>query len=313
MHSFNSLFNSLKLIGQQLNTEKETLMATYLPHYMLIGFSVNLPSILYNPKLSATEKLAFFKTHKVTTIMGPPSDFVPMIEHCEATKTQFPETMQHILLGSAPVTRRFLQRFSDVLPTHTRLTCLYGMTENLFVASIDGRFKKDYDCEGDLLGKPAEGVDIQIVNDEITLNSNQLFTRYYHQKDRNKYHETGDLGAFDANNLLILRGRKKDMIIRRNLNIYPAIYEATINRIEGITEAVLVGIYDDTIHDEKVYLVIEGTPNLTKNAILNQLKTGIYSIDNEALPDEILFMQLPRSGRQHKVNKEAIRDLIKQE
>ena len=102
------------------------------------------------------------------------------------------------------------------------------------------------------------------------------------------------------------------MIIRRNLNIYPAIYEATINRIEGVTEAVLVGIYDDTIHDEKVYLVIEGTPNLTKNIILNQLKTGIYSIDNEALPDDILFMQLPRSGRQHKVNKGAIRDLIKQ-
>ena len=119
--------------------------------------------------------------------MGPPSDFVPMIEHCEATKTQFPETMQHILLGSAPVTRRFLQRFSDVLPSHTRLTCLYGMTENLFVASIDGRFKKDYDCEGDLLGKPAEGVDIQIVSDEITLNSNQLFTRYYHLKDRKTY------------------------------------------------------------------------------------------------------------------------------
>ena len=74
-----------------------------------------------------------------------------------------------------------------------------------------------------------------------------------------------------------------------------------------------MGIYDDTIHDEKVYLVIEGTSNLTKNGILNQLKTGIYSIDNEALPDDILFMQLPRSGRQHKVNKAAIRDLIKQQ
>ena len=124
---------------------------------------------------------------------------------------------------------------------------------------LTGVSKKDYNCEGDLLGKPAKGIDIQIVNDEITLNSNQLFTRYFHLKDRPKYHETGDLGAFDANNLLVLRGRKKDMIIRRNLNIYPAIYEATINRIEGITEAVLVGVYDDTIHDEKVYLVIEGT------------------------------------------------------
>ena len=101
------------------------------------------------------------------------------------------------------------------------------------------------------------------------------------------------------------------MIIRRNLNIYPAIYEATINRINGVTEAVLVGIYDDLIHDEKVYLIIEGAHFLNKKDILNQLKTGIYSIDNEAMPDDILFMKLPRNGRQHKVNKSAIRDLIK--
>lgn len=311
VHSFNSLLNSLKLIGEQLNPEKETLIATYLPHYMLIGFSVKIPSILYNPKLSATEKLTFFDTHKVTTIMGPPSDFVPMIEQCENTKTAFPQSMQHILLGSAPVTRRFLQRLSDVLPSHTRITCLYGMTENLLVTTIDGRFKMDYDCEGDLLGKPAEGVTIKIVDDEIVLNSNQLFTRYFHLNSRPEFHETGDLGNFDKNNLLILRGRKKDMIIRRNLNIYPAIYEATINRIKGITEAVLVGVYDDTIHDEKVYLIIEGDGFLNKKDIFSQLKTGAYSIDNEAMPDDILFMPLPRSGRQNKVNKEVIRALIK--
>ena len=311
IHSFNSLLNSLKLIGKQLNPEKETLIATYLPHYMLIGFSVKIPSILYNPKLSAIDKLTFFDTHKVTTIMGPPSDFVPMIEYCENTKTGFPASMQHILLGSAPVTRRFLQRLNDVLPSHTRITCLYGMTENLLVATIDGRFKMDYDCEGDLLGKPAEGVNIKIVDDEIVLNSNQLFTRYFHLNNRPEFHETGDLGLFDDKGLLILRGRKKDMIIRRNLNIYPAIYEATINRIKGITEAVLVGVYDDTIHDEKVYLIIEGADFLNKKDILNQLKTGIYSIDNEAMPDDVLFMQLPRSGRQNKVNKDVIRQLIK--
>ena len=30
------------------------------------------------------------------------------------------------------------------------------------------------------------------------------------------------------------------------------------NRIEGVTEAVLVGVYDDSVHDEKVYFVIQG-------------------------------------------------------
>lgn len=310
VHSFDSLSNSLQLIGNQLDASRENLVATYLPHYMLIAISVKIPAILYNPKLKAVEKLTFFEKNKVSTIMGPPSDFIQMILYCENNKSQFPDTMKHILLGSAPVTRRFLQRLSDVLPTHTRITCLYGMTENLLIATIDGRFKKDYDCEGDLLGIPVENINIKSIDNEIFIKSNQLFSRYFHLDSRSDFHATGDLGDFDKNAFLILKGRKKDMIIRRNLNIYPAIYEATINRIDGVTEAVLVGIYDDSIHDEKVFLVIEGE-NLKEEYILNKLKSGAYSIDNEALPDKILFMTLPRSGRQHKVNKEAIRDYIK--
>jgi acyl-CoA synthetase (AMP-forming)/AMP-acid ligase II len=311
VHTFDSLFNSLQLIGNQFDTNKENLIATYLPHYMLIGFSVKMPSILYDQKMSALDKIDFFEKNKVTTIMGPPSDFVPMIEFFEKTKSKFPSTLQHILLGSAPVTRRFLQRLSDVLPLHTRITCLYGMTENLLVATIDGRIKKDYDCEGDLLGKPAKGVQIKIEDDEILLNSNQLFARYFLMKKTGDFHPTGDLGKLDKEGNVILTGRKKDMIIRRNLNIYPAIYEATVNQIEGVTEGILVGVYDDILHDEKVYLVIEGDAKLSKSNILQQLKTGKYSIDMEAIPDEVLFMKLPRNGRQHKVNKQEIRDFIK--
>jgi long-subunit acyl-CoA synthetase (AMP-forming) len=310
VHSFASLHQSLYHIGNQLDTSEERLVATYLPHYLLIAISVKIPAILYDPKLSAADKLVFFEQHQVSTIMGPPSDFLPMIQLCESECRQFPACIRHIMLGSAPVTRRFLQRLCDVLPAHVRITCLYGMTEHLLVATIDGRFKKDYDCEGDLLGKPVEGVQLQFVDNEILVRSEQLFSRYFHLSERDAYHSTGDLGELDKNGYLILHGRKKDMIIRRNFNIYPAIYESTINRIDGITEAVLVGVYDDVIHDEKVYLVVEGTIN-DKKALFEKIRHGTYSIDAEAMPDDIVFMTLPRSGRQHKVNKEAIRKQLK--
>ncbi len=312
VHTFGSLQNSLQIIGNQLNTNIETLMATYLPHYLLIAISVEMPSILYNPKLSAIQKLAFFQKNNVTTTMGPPSDFVDMVTHCENTNTRFSDSMQHIMLGSAPVTRRFLKRLTDVLPTHTRVTCLYGMTENLVVATTDGRFKKDYPCDGDLLGTLAAGVTIQFENDEILIESNQLFKRYFHLEGREKFHSTGDLGKMDENRQLILGGRKKDMIIKKNLNIYPGIYEATINRIDGVTEAVMVGIYDDAIHDERVYLVVEGNNDLSKKKMRTQLQFGEFSIDQNAFPDEIVFMKLPRSGRQHKVDKNKIRNIIQQ-
>jgi hypothetical protein len=40
-------------------------------------------------------------------------------------------------------------------------------------------------------------------------------------------------------------------------------------------------------------------------------RSGEYSIDREALPDRIVFAKLPRSGRQNKVDKNALRQLQK--
>ncbi len=307
VHTVASLVASLERIGAHIDARTETRMATYLPHYLLLGLSVDLPAVLYDPKLSAVQKLAFFDQNNITTVMGPPSDFVPLLAHCEQHKTQFPSSLRHIILGSAPVTRRFLHRLTEVLPTHTRITCLYGMTEHLVVASVDGRFKKDYDTTGDLLGKPVEGVQIRIENDEIMVQSPQLFARYLHLHERDAFHATGDLGFMDDAGHLVLSGRKKDMIIRRNQNIYPALYESTINRIPGVTEAVLIGVYDETLHDERVILVVEGDTHLTADRLMAQLRFGEFSIDQEALPDHIALLPLPRSGRQHKVDKAALK------
>jgi acyl-CoA synthetase (AMP-forming)/AMP-acid ligase II len=141
---------------------------------------------------------------------------------------------------------------------------------------------------------------------EILLHSPQLFSRYLHQNHRDNPHRTGDLGYFAANGTLILKGRKKDMIIRRDTNIYPAIYEKTIKNIPGIVDAVLIGAYSDAKHDEEVFLVVESDA-YSATELMKLLQSGEYSIDKEVLPDKILFMKIPRSGRQNKVDRKILR------
>lgn len=308
VHTTGSVASSVGLIAGLLDPQQEKLMAGYLPQYVLIAMAAGLKALIYDPKkMDAVGKLRFFAEKQITTVMGPPADFLPMVEHCEKTGEKFPETLRHILLGSAPVTRGFLSRIIAVCPDSTRITCIYGMTENLVVAHTDGRFKRDFECAGDLLGTPAPGVSVKVENDELFIKSQQLFGRYFHLPGRDEWHATGDLGALDEAGRIILLGRKKDMIIRRNLNIYPALYESTINRIPGVDEAVLVGVYDEKIADEKVILFVEGSEDLQKNDLLKKLQKGQYAIDADALPDEIIFRKLPRSGRQHKVDKNELR------
>jgi acyl-CoA synthetase (AMP-forming)/AMP-acid ligase II len=158
---------------------------------------------------------------------------------------------------------------------------------------------------------PIPGIDLKLTDEgEILVRSEQLFKRYFHLETREDWHATGDLGTIDDAGNIVLLGRAKEMIIRGNFNIYPALYEDTIKKIPGVEEAAFVGIYDAAIHDEKVYLAVE-TNKKPIDQIRQALMVGKYSIDKEAQPDVIISMKIPRKGRQNKLDRHAIVDYIK--
>lgn len=309
VHSLGAITASVLQIADLIRGGKNRSIATHLPYFALIGLNAGVEAHLWDYKSTAAEKLRFIETHQISTLFSPPCDYLPLMEICEQQGTKLPDCLEHLFFGSAPVHRSFLERLIAVLPEHVHLTCLYGMTENLVVTSIDGREKAQLPTNGgDVLGRPAPGVQIQIAPDgEIMVQSPQLYIRYLHLEQRDAWHASGDLGHFDEAGRVVLTGRKKDMIIRRNFNLYPGLYEPTINRIPGVTECAFVGVYDEKRHDEVVALFVETHRPLTENALRKALESGVYSIDREAMPDLIVMQTLPRAGRQSKVDKNALR------
>jgi len=290
-----------------LKSDRPQVLATHLPHFMLIGACAGIEVRLWSSNDSAKRRIDFIRKNEVTTLFGPPAEYLLLIKYCKARKIKLPNTITHVLLGSAPVHKSFLERLIKYLPNDAKITCIYGMTENLVACTIDGREKVNYECQGDPLGKQVDGVKLKIAEDhEILIKSPQLFLRYFHKIHRSEWHATGDLGYIDENENLILTGRKKEMIIRRNFNLYPALYESTIKKIPGIEEAVIVGKYSNEMEDEEVFLVIESLGKMSSSKIRSQLEYGKYSIDREALPDYILFKEIPRTGRQQKIDRKAL-------
>ncbi|MEO1409998.1 MAG: class I adenylate-forming enzyme family protein [Bacteroidota bacterium] len=314
VHRLSSLAHSIELIVDLLRSLGPQRVATHLPHFMLIGVCAGIPVHLWRPRATAAERLAFIRDQKISILFGPPAEYLELLGELQKRgEERFPDCLQHVLLGSAPVHVPFLERLIERLPAHTRITCLYGMTENLLVSTCDGRQKVEYPCRGDLLGRPAAGVNLEIAADgEILIQSPQLYRNYWHLNSRPHWHPTGDLGYLDEEQLLVLTGRKKEMIIRRNFNLYPALYEPTVKKIPGVTEAVFVGIYEEVLADEVVFLVIEGNEKLPLADLEKKLQRGIFSIDREAWPDRILQMAIPRSGRQQKVDRRTLKAQIRQ-
>jgi len=306
VHTYASLANSIKYLSDVLKNGGDKSIATHLPHFALIGMSARMEVHVWDYSMHPAEKIRFIRQHNITTLFGPPSDFVPIINYINENGESLPDCLGHIFLGSAPIYKSFLSRLVPLSAT-MKVSCLYGMTENLMVTIQDGREKLSDNEEGDLVGKPFPGVEVSIADDsEVCLRSDQMFSHYWNNDRTDTAHCTGDLGRIDSMGRLVLIGRKKDMIIRGNFNIYPGLYEPTISRIKDVSEAVMIGVYDKQKADEQVVLVVDATNGLTEAGLMKHLKSGEYSIDSQALPDRILFRKIPHSGRQNKVDRKAL-------
>jgi acyl-CoA synthetase (AMP-forming)/AMP-acid ligase II len=189
------------------------------------------------------------------------------------------------------------------------------MTEILPVARVSLEDKLAYAGEGDYVGTLVPGVEGRLSADgELLLRGEALFAGYLGGPPVTE-HATGDLARMDGREVALL-GRRKDMIIRGDFNLYPELYEPTVERIPGVRRAAFVGVYDERAADERVVLVVE--PESMSDAaslparVARALRAGETRIDEPALPDEILAMPLPEGGRSSKVDKRALRALVRE-
>ena len=127
----------------------------------------------------------------------------------------------------------------------------YGMTESSPLLAGAGVGKTRFLSTG----HPVEGVQLRIANPnpktglgEIQAKGENVMLGYYKEPEITKnaftkdgWLKTGDLGCFDKDGNLFIRGRMKNMIIGSSgENIYPEEIESLINRMEYVVESLVV-------------------------------------------------------------------------
>ena len=250
----------------------------------------------------------------------PPEEFLEQLEERKATHTfcvpvhlaeildaaddGLPPGLRHVLLGAAPAPAGILRRAVAAAPGAEVLS-VYAMTEIVPVAVASAQEKLAHTGGGDLLGEPLPGVSARIAEDgELFLGGPNLCRGYLGDPDHTEL-ATGDLARVEDGRLVLL-GRKKDMLIRGKFNLYPGLYEPAITALDGVREAVIVGIPDPETGDEEVVLAVVGT---VPEAELHRRLRGI--LDAEALPDRVVYLpELPFSGRGRKLDRAELRRLL---
>ncbi|MCQ4287812.1 AMP-binding protein, partial [Pseudomonas stutzeri] len=201
----------------------------------------------------------------------------------------------------------------------------YGMTEGGGTCILSAH---EYPHKLHTVGKPAEGHDIRVIDDEgnelppgaigeVVGHSPAMMIGYLNKPEKTaeaewfdasgkRFIRTGDIGRFDDDGFLTLLDRKKDMIISGGFNLYPSDLEAILREHPAIADATVVGMPSTRWGETPVaFVVLKPGATETPQALLDGFNSRVGKTQRLARLE--LTDELPRSAI-GKVLKRELRD-----
>ncbi|MGN6752555.1 MAG: long-chain-fatty-acid--CoA ligase [Intrasporangium sp.] len=213
------------------------------------------------PRFDAGTVLDVIGRDRVTIFEGVPTMYAAMLGHPSAASSDTSSLRTCVSGGSAmpvEVLRRFEEQFG------CRVLEGYGLSETSPVASFN---MLDRPSKPGTIGRAIPGCDMRLVDldgnesapgeiGEIAIRGENLMKGYWNRPQATAeaipdgWFRTGDLATVDEDGYYTIVDRKKDLIIRGGLNVYPREVEEVLYTHPDVTEAAVVGIPDATFGEE---------------------------------------------------------------
>jgi fatty-acyl-CoA synthase len=204
---------------------------------------------------------------KCTALIGAPIIFRDILTHPDRKKYDL-SSLVFGGIGASPMHIDFLRQLEKEIPIK-RIAQGYGMTENTAVLT-SGMWAGDDDPKRRLgsVGRCMQRVEIKVADKEgnpvpigqqgeIWARGYLIMAGYYNDPEKTKeaitpsgWLQTGDEGKMDEDGYVYFVARKKELIIRGGVNIYPIEIENTIIEHPSVAEAQVFGIPDQRYGEE---------------------------------------------------------------
>ena len=157
-----------------------------------------------------------------------------------------------------------------------RVSQMFGMTESVMSMVIPIDDPEEWRL--DAVGRAIEGNEMRITAEdgtplgpgevgELEIRGYSVFPGYYGNEEANRaafrpggWFRTGDLGTIDADGLLRLTGRIKDIVNRGGIKINPAEIEIAVSTLDKVREAAIAPVPDPVLGERACLFVtlVEG-------------------------------------------------------
>lgn len=279
------------------------------------------------PQFEVDTVLAWMQRGGLTGCFLVPTMISALLAHPDVTKADY-AGLRSIIYGAAPMPPTVLRRALEVFGcdfvnafgagTETGLQTVLGSADHRRAAAGEEHLLGS-------IGKPAQGVDLRLVDEddrdvapdevgEIVTRNDRTMSGYLDRPHetrealRGGWFRAGDLAYADADGYLYLAGRRNDMIIRGGENIYPLEIEDVLCTHPSVAAAAVVGRPDDHWGEVVVAVVVPAAgavPDVDAVRLHCRERLAAYKI-----PADLVVVDALPLNASGKVVRRALRDRV---
>ncbi len=294
-----------------------------VPYAALVG---GAKLVLPGPRLDGAALYELMEGECVTFSAGVPTLWLGLLQHVERNDLRFSSLRRVVVGGSAmPVT--LIAKFTGQYGVDVRQG--WGMTETVAVATIsnlDSRQAQLPAAERHAIiakqGKSVFGVEIKVVDrhgatlprdgisqGEILIRGQWIVSGYYKADSSplvDGWFPTGDIATIDADGLMQIRDRAKDLIKTGGEWISSIDLENTVIGHPCVATAAVIGVRHPKWQERPLLFVVRKPGQaLEREEILAFLSRRVARL---CVPDEVIFLDTLPVGGTGKVQKAVLRE-----
>lgn len=301
-----------------------------MPNYHLLGTGFAIQALYNGARVSVLDVpdprriLERVQRHRPSILVLAPAVIQMLLDQPELADTDF-SSVRLILYAGSPINPAVLER--GVKAMRCGFMQFYGTTETAGAVTILRPNQHDPAQPENLksCGSPLPLVEIRIVDSadrdlpdgeigEILVRSPALFSGYLNQPDatravlRDGWYHTGDVGRRDAQGLIYIVDRLKDMIISGGENVYSVEVEQALQKHPAVASAAVIGVADERWGERVMAMVVlRAGANATAEQLIQHCRGLIAGYKT---PKEVRFVDSLPLSLAGKVLKRVLREQV---
>ena len=315
--------NIIKIIGIQ--PEDIEINSLQLSHSFGLGcihttIARGATSVIFRNTINLKSIINSIKAHKATGFVGVPTTLQRILDNYKEEFKEKGKNLEYILTNSSPIPKNDAKEIMYILPS-TKFFTYYGLTE----ASRSTFFLFNSNSDKiESVGTPAPQVQIKILGKngeqlekfqagEIWISGQNVIEEYWdggNEKSRikNGWLQTGDIGYFDNDGYLYIKGRKDDIINIGGEKVSPIEIEAAIKLLDKIDDVAIIGAADRIFGQIPIaYIVTKSSVN--EEEILNHCNK---ILEKYKIPQKIIFTHEIPKNESGKIKRNVLKEMYEE-